>query len=112
MSLNSPQKGEIIMIKTELLDVNGTAAQGLLVEAPGGEGHPNMIVVECKKGYLMCGYLNLEAAEKFGDAAVLVGGADFDAVLANPIKGATTPALEAGVKDGMTGAEAAAVLNK
>lgn len=99
------------MVNIEQLDINGTAAQGILIQAPGGDGHPNMIVVECKKGYLMCGYLNLDAAEKFGDAAVLVGGADFDAVLANPIKGLTSAAKEAGVKEGMTGAEAAAVLN-
>ena len=70
-----------------------------------------MIVVQCKKGYLMCGYLNLAAAEKFGDAAVLVGGADFAAVLKNPIKGMTEAAKLAGVKEGMTGEEAAAVLN-
>ena len=59
----------------------------------------------------MCGYLNLPAAEKFGDAAVLVGGADFDAVLANEIKGATSAAKALGVKEGMTGREAAAILN-
>lgn len=100
------------MVNIEQLAINGTAAQGILIQAPGGEGHPNMIVVECKKGYLMCGYLNLDAAEKFGDAAVLVGGADFNAVLANPIKGMTSAAKEAGVKEGMTGAEAAAVLNQ
>ena len=82
-----------------------------MLVAPGGEGHPNMIVVQCKKGYLMCGYLNLAAAEKFGDAAVLVGGADFAAVLKNPIKGMTEAAKLAGVKEGMTGEEAAAVLN-
>lgn len=70
-----------------------------------------MIVVECKNGYLMCGYLNLAAADKFGDAAVLVGGADFGSVLSNPIKGMTEAARKLGVTDGMTGAEAAEVLN-
>ncbi|MGI6205998.1 MAG: DUF1805 domain-containing protein [Anaerovoracaceae bacterium] len=100
------------MIKVDNIDVNGTSVQGVMAVAPGGEGHPNMILINCKKGYLMCGYLNIDAAEKFGDAAVLVGGADFDAVLAGPIKGMTSKAAEAGVKEGMTGAEAAAVLNK
>ncbi|MDD6254745.1 MAG: DUF1805 domain-containing protein [Eubacteriales bacterium] len=100
------------MTQIENIDVNGTSVQGTLIKAPGGEGHPNMIVIACRKGYLMCGYLNIDAAEKFGDAAVLVGGADFDAVLLNPIKGMTSKAAEAGVKDGMTGAEAAALLNK
>ena len=98
------------MLNIEQLDANGTTVQGTMVVAPGGEGHPNMILVQGSKGYLMCGYLNLAAAEKFGDAAVLVGGADFAAVLANPNKGMTQAARQAGVKDGMTGAEAAAVL--
>ena len=100
------------MIKTEILNVNGNLVQGVFINAPGGEGHPNMIVVTCKKGYLMCGYLNLAAAEKFGDAAVVGGGADFDAILANPIKGMTAAAAELGVKEGMTGAQACEVLNK
>lgn len=100
------------MVQIQELNINGTKAQGMLLVSPGGEGHPNMIEITCDKGYLMCGYLNLEAAEKFGDAAVLVGGTDFNAVLANPIKGATTAAKALGVKDGMTGAEAAVLLNQ
>lgn len=98
------------MVKVEELKIADTKAQGTMLVAPGGEGHPNMIIIECEKGYLMCGYLNMAAAEKFGDAAVLVGGADFDAVLANPIKGMTSAAKALGITDGMTGAEAAVVL--
>jgi uncharacterized protein YunC (DUF1805 family) len=99
------------MVEIEQLRIDGRAAQGTLIREPGGAGHPNMIVVECKKGYLMCGYLNMEAAEKFGDAAVLVGGADFEAVLSNPIRAMTKAAEALGVKTGMTGREAAKVLN-
>ena len=99
------------MLTVEQLDIKGTKSEGFLLAAPGGEGHPNMIVINCRRGYLMCGYLNMEAAEKFGDPAVLVGGADFEAVLGNPIKGMTRAAADLGVKEGMTGAEAAAVLN-
>ena len=100
------------MVTAKQLAIDGTTSQGILIQSLGGDGHPNMIVIECKKGYLMCGYLNLDAAEKFGDAAVLVGGADFDAVLNNPIKDMTSAARKAGVADGMSGAEAAAVLNR
>ncbi|MGI6107286.1 MAG: DUF1805 domain-containing protein [Lachnospiraceae bacterium] len=99
------------MIQIEQIDVKGSMAQGIMAAAPGGEGHPNMILIECRRGYLMCGYLNMAAAEKFGDAAVLVGGADFEAVLNNPIKGMSAQAAALGVKEGMTGREAAAVLN-
>ena len=99
------------MVQVEENKVGDSKAQGIMLPSPGGEGHANMIVIECEKGYLMCGYLNLEAAEKFGDAAVLVGGADFAAVLQNPIKGMTIAAKELGVKEGMTGEQAAKVLS-
>ena len=38
------------MVKTEILNVNGNAVQGVLIHAPGGEGHPNMIILVCKHG--------------------------------------------------------------
>ena len=56
-------------------------------------------------------HLNQPAAEKFGDAAAVVGGASFEEILANPVKGVTPEAEALGVKIGMTGAEAAAKLS-
>ena len=99
------------MVITDRVATGNTTSSGILIKSPGGEGHPNMILIQCSKGYLMCGYLNLEAAEKFGDAAVLVGGADFEEVLANPIKGMTSAARKLGITDGMTGPDAAMILN-
>ncbi|MDD2703458.1 MAG: DUF1805 domain-containing protein [Candidatus Omnitrophica bacterium] len=34
----------------------------------------NLVVLRGSKGYVMCGYLNLKAAEKFKDAAIKVTG--------------------------------------
>lgn len=99
------------MIQIEELDINGTKAQGILVSEFGGTGHPNVIMIKCKKGYLMCGYLNLDAAEKFGDRAVLVGGKDFEEVLENRIKGMTSEAEALGITGQMTGLQAAEILN-
>ena len=99
------------MVKMDLLEVEGKAVQGILVQAPGGEGHPNMLVLLCKKGYIMCGSLNQPAAEKFDDAAAIVGGASFEEILANPVKGVTPAAAALGVEIGMTGAQAATKLN-
>ncbi|MCQ4636348.1 DUF1805 domain-containing protein [Anaerovorax odorimutans] len=99
------------MIQVEMLDVNGQTIQGICIKAPGGEGHPNMLVLLCKKGYIMCGYLNQAAAEKFGDAAAVVGGSNFDEVLANPVKAVTPEGEKMGVAVGMSGAEAAMKLN-
>ena len=100
------------MIKTEILNVNGNPVQGVLLNAPGGEGHPNMIVLTCKKGYIMCGYLNQEAAAKFGDAACVIGGSSFEEILANPVKAVLPEAEKLGIKEGMTGAEVCDILNK
>lgn len=34
----------------------------------------NLIVFRAEKGYVMCGYLNLKAAERFNDVAIMVMG--------------------------------------
>lgn len=34
----------------------------------------NLIVLKGRKGYIMCGYLNLKAARKFKDAAAMITG--------------------------------------
>ncbi len=99
------------MVKTELLNVNGNMVQGVLIGAPGGEGHPNMIVLVCKKGYIMCGYLNQEAAANFGDAACVIGGSSFEEILANPVKAVLPEAGKLGIRIGMTGAEVCDILN-
>lgn len=99
------------MLKIDMLEVAGKAVQGVAIQAPGGEGHPNMLVLVCKKGYIMCGYLNQAAAEKFGDAAAIISGATFEEILANEVKAVTPAAAELGVEVGMTGAQAAEKLN-
>ena len=93
------------MIKTEIIDVNGKIFEGVCITSPGGEGHPNMLVLVGSKGYIMCGYLNQEAAAKFGDAACVIGGSSFEELLANPVKAVTPAGEELGIQIGMTGAE-------
>lgn len=100
------------MITTEIINVNGGTVQGVFIKAPGGEGHPNMIVLVCKKGYIMCGYLNQEAATNFGDSACVIGGSSFEDILANPVKAVLPEAEKLGIKVGMTGAEVCGILNK
>ena len=100
------------MITAELINVNNGIVQGVCIKAPGGEGHPNMIVLVCKKGYIMCGYLNQEAATNFGDVACVIGGSSFDEILANPVKAVLPEAEKLGIKIGMNGAEVCDILNK
>ena len=71
---------------------------------------PPLIVVIAEKGFVACGFLNVEVAEKADVAAAVVSGvASFEDVLKAPVKSATSKAKALGVSSGMTGAEA---LNK
>jgi len=66
-----------------------------------------LIVINADKGFVMCGYLDLEAAAALGDVAVKVKGVrTFEDVLKAPVVGATPSAISLGVKVGMTGREA------
>lgn len=74
---------------------------------------PNAVLVLAigEKGYIMCGYLNLEAAEKFGDAAAIVSGVKtIDELLDKKIIALTTAAKKLGIKVGMKGRVALAKL--
>lgn len=99
------------MMQIEMLNVAGKAVQGVALQAPGGEGHPNMLVLLCEKGYVMCGYLNMGTADAVEDAAAVVSGATFADILANPVKAVSAKAAELGIEVGMTGAQACEKLN-
>jgi uncharacterized protein YunC (DUF1805 family) len=61
----------------------------------------NLIVLSGKRGYVMCGYLNLKVAEKFGDTAVKIVGVSSisDALRAN-VHSCTSAAGKLGLKKG------------
>lgn len=100
------------MIKTEILNVNGKPVQGVCICAPGGEGHPNMLVLTAEKGYIMCGYLNMGTAEAVNDAACVISGSSFEDLLANPVKAVSPEAEKLGIAVGMTGAQVCDILNE
>ena len=87
-----------------IISVNGKTVQGLELELPGG----NVLVAAVGgKGYVMCGYLNLQAAAKFGDSAAVVRGVKTVNDLLAATVAEVTPAAEAlGVKPGMSGFQA------
>jgi len=60
-----------------------------------------LLVLKGKKGFVMCGYLNLEAAQKLGDAAVRVTGvSDLETMLNSKAAGVTKRASELGISEG------------
>ncbi len=81
---------------------------GIRVSLPNA----NLILLLGKKGFVMCGYLNLEAAEKLGDAAAIVTGVStIEEALNADVKKVTSKARELGVREGMSGEEALKLLS-
>jgi len=71
----------------------------------------NFLMIVAKKGFIMCGYLNIDTAEKLNDAACVVTGVkNFDEVLNAKIVKLTTKAKELGIKEGMLGKDALKLL--
>jgi len=86
------------------MKVDGNACLGMRVELPDS---PPLLLVIAEKGFVMCGFLNIEAAERLGVAAAMVSGVKtFDDVLEAQIKALTSKAKSFGVEVGMRGAEA------
>ncbi|AKB63023.1 MAG: DUF1805 domain-containing protein [Methanosarcina mazei] len=67
----------------------------------------SLLVIRAEKGFLMCGYLNVSAAEALGDAAAKVKGVQsFEDMLEATVVEATKFARDLGVEAGMAGREA------
>jgi len=86
------------------LKVDGKACLGVRVELPDS---PPLLLVIAEKGFVMCGFLNMEAAERLYVAAIMVSGVKtFEDVLNAEVKAATNKAKSLGVEVGMKSAEA------
>lgn len=84
--------------------VGANACLGVRVEIPDS---PPLLLVVAEKGFVMCGFLNVEVAERLGVAAAMVSGVkSFEDVLDAEVKAATSKAKSLGVKTGMRGLEA------
>jgi uncharacterized protein YunC (DUF1805 family) len=92
------------MISIESLKVDGKACLGVKVELPDS---PPLLLIIAEKGVVMCGFLNVDAAERLGVAAVMVSGVKtFDDVLSAQVKAVTSKAKTFGVEVGIRGSEA------
>jgi uncharacterized protein YunC (DUF1805 family) len=94
---------EISSIETKNIKIDDKNAVGVKVNLKGAP----LLLIIAPKGYVMCGYLNVETAEKFGQAAAaVVGVKSFDDILSAKVVGLTTKARELGIKEGMAGRDA------
>jgi uncharacterized protein YunC (DUF1805 family) len=87
------------LFEIEKIEIGGKTFQGMKSTLP--ENAPPLLLIKGAKGYIMCGYLNIDAAEKFGSAAAIVSGVKtFEDVLNASIKMATSKAKKLGLEPG------------
>ncbi|MFH1282664.1 MAG: DUF1805 domain-containing protein [bacterium] len=76
---------------------------GFEIEMP----HAPLILVKAKNGYVMCGYLDITAAEKLGDCAAIVRGVkSIKELIKKEVTDVTPAAKLKNVKIGITGLQA------
>jgi len=96
------------MIHTAPLRIDDKTATGLRVDLPDS---PPLVMIIGRTGFVMCGFLNMEAAEKLNVTAAMVSGVrNFDDVLEAEVKAITSRAERKGIKVGMKGKDAVKLL--
>jgi uncharacterized protein YunC (DUF1805 family) len=92
------------MINVTTIKLDGKNCLGLRSDLPES---PPLLLIIGEKGFVMCGFLNIESAEKLGVAAAVVSGVKtFEDVLNGQVKAVTSKAKNLGVEVGMIGADA------
>jgi uncharacterized protein YunC (DUF1805 family) len=67
----------------------------------------NLVFIKGNNGFIMCGYLNIETAEKMGNiAAIVTGVKTIDDMLKKIIISSTTNAQKVGINSGISVLEA------
>jgi uncharacterized protein YunC (DUF1805 family) len=91
------------MISVMSVKVNDETCLGVRIELPNS---PPLLLVVADKGFVMCGFLNVEVAEKLGVAAAVVSGVkSFEDVLNAEVKAVTSKARDLSVSVGMKGVD-------
>jgi len=86
------------MFEIDMVVVDGRSFLALKAELPE---LPPLLLIRGGKGFVMCGYLNIEAAERVGAAAAVVSGVNsFEDVLNAEIRAATSKARALGLEPG------------
>jgi uncharacterized protein YunC (DUF1805 family) len=92
------------MISIESIKADGKPCMGMKVDLPES---PPLLLIIAEKGFVMCGFLNIEAAERLNVVAAMVSGVkSFEDVLNAQVKAVTSKAKNLGAEAGMKGSEA------
>jgi len=98
-----------IHVDVHLFSLESGPALGLSISL----GKAPLLVVAVPQGYVMCGYLNMETANRLGDCAARVTGvSSFDGLLAAQITAVSDAAKTQGLHEGMTAREFLNALGK
>ena len=97
------------MIEIRQLKVDDKAIVGLKVDLPDS---PPLVAIIGERGFVMCGFLNIEAAEKLDAVAAMVSGVrTVDEVLEAKVKAVTSKARNLGIKPSLKGREVIKLLS-
>lgn len=96
------------MITTKKINIDGKYAEGVRIFT----GNVYILLIKAKNGFLGCGYFDTSVANKFDDAmAIVTGVKTFDDMLKAKVVKASKKAKEIGVKEGMIGEDALAIMS-
>jgi uncharacterized protein YunC (DUF1805 family) len=89
-------------VKTQTIILEKGKATGYFIDL----GNAPLILIQARKGYVMCGYLNMAAANKLGDIAGKVTSVKtFEDVLKATLVEVSETAKKAGLIEGMSAQE-------
>jgi uncharacterized protein YunC (DUF1805 family) len=85
------------MIQADQVEITGRPYEFMKMEM----GNAPLLVLKGTKGFVMCGYLNIDSAEKLGDIAVRVTGvSNLQTMLESKAAGVSSKAKNLGIKEG------------
>ncbi len=90
------------MIEIKNITIDGKVYQGIKIEMDPAP----LVMIKGEKGFLMCGYLNMEAADKLGAVCASTSGVKtFEDLLSKSVTKVSQKAREIGIKEGMNGSD-------
>ena len=85
------------MIKVKKIKIGKSNIEAILIKLQS----KNFILLKGSRGYVMCGYLNMKAAERFKDVAIKITGvATIEEALAASVYSCSSPARKLGLHIG------------
>ena len=92
----------------EKLNIEGAEFDAVKIDMYGSA----LMIIKGSKGFLACGYINADTAEKLSHACAIVRGVkDFGDMLSAKVCAVSSAARALGVEEGICGAEALKILH-